>query len=197
MKFPYQDPIKYIDDSKEELGAKQLKMMLLKRADSSWKAYVTSLQHIVDKLEKLNIQYLKPMSYLKGKELLNHYVAFLGTAYGIGEYENKINTLFRDFEPSEPTDPSQQTIRSQLRKQRYIENLKAQINGLNVKKAKNAIDKMTADYNSDVSTIKMLIDSLNKAYSKVDEKVDEIIECIDEERAKGHKIIWYLNLQTR
>ena len=189
LKFPYQDPIKYIDDSKEELGAKQLKMMLLKRADSSWKAYVTSLQHIVDKLEKLNIQYLKPMSYLKGKELLNHYVAFLGTAYGIGEYENKINTLFRDFEPSEPTDPSQQTIRSQLRKQRYIENLKAQINGLNVKKAKNTIDKMTADYNSDVSTIKMLIDSLNKAYSKVDEKVDEIIECIDEERAKGHKII--------
>ena len=189
LKFPYQDPIKYIDNSKEELGAKQLKMMLLKRADSSWKAYATSLQHIVDKLEKLNVQYLKPMSYLKGKELLNHYVAFLGTAYGIGEYENKINILFKDFEPSEQTDPSQQTIRSQLRKQRYIENLKAQINGLNVKKAKNAIDKMTADYNSDVSTIKMLIDSLNKAYSKVDEKVDEIIECIDEERAKGHKII--------
>ena len=119
------------------------------------------------------INHIKKDSYvicldLKGKELLNHYVAFLGTAYGIGEYENKINTLFRDFEPSEPTDPSQQTIRSQLRKQRYIENLKAQINGLNVKKAKNAIDKMTADYNSDVSTIKMLIDSLNKAYSKVD-----------------------------
>lgn len=189
LKFPYQDPIKYIDNSKEELGAKQLKMMLLKRADSSWKAYTTSLQHIVDKLEKLNVQYLKPMSYLKGKELLNHYVAFLGTAYGIGEYENKINVLFKDFEPSEPTDPSQQTLRSQLRKQRYIENLKAQINSLTVKKAKNAIDKMTADYNSDVSTLKMLIDSLNKAYSKVDEKVDEIIECIDEERAKGHKII--------
>lgn len=189
LKFPYQDPIKYIDDSKEELGAKQLKMMLLKRADSSWKAYVSSLQHIVDKLEKLNDLYLKPMSFLKGKELLNHYVAFLGTAYGIGEYENKINILFKDFESSESADPSQQTIRSQLRKQRYIENLKAQINGLNVKKAKNAIDKMTADYNSDVSTLKMLINSLNKAYSKVDEKVDEIIECIDKERAKDHKII--------
>lgn len=189
LKFPYQDPIKYIDNSKEELGAKQLKMMLLKRADSSWKAYATSLQHIVDKLEKLNEAYLKPMSYLKGKELLNHYIGFLGSAYGISEYENKINIVFKDFEPSEPSDPSQQTIRSQLRKQKYIENLKAQINSLTVKKAKNAVEKMTADYNSDVSTIKMLIDSLNKAYSKVDEKVDEIIECIDEERAKGHKII--------
>lgn len=189
LKFPYQDPIKYIDNSKEELGAKQLKMMLLKRADSSWKAYATSLQHIVDKLEKLNEAYLKPMSYLKGKELLNHYIGFLGSAYGISEYENKINILFKDFEPSEPSDPSQQTIRSQLRKQKYIENLKAQINSLTVKKAKNAVEKMTADYNSDVSTLKMLINSLNKAYSKVDEKVDEIIECIDKERAKGHKII--------
>lgn len=189
LKFPYQDPIKYIDDSKEELGAKQLKMMLLKRADSSWKAYATSLQHIVDKLEKLNDLYLKPMSFLKGKELLNHYKGFLGTAYGVIEYEDNVNLLFKDFEPAEPTDPSQQSVRSQLRKQRYIENLKAQIDGLTVRKAKDAVEKMTADYNSDVSTLKMLIDSLNKAYSKVDEKVDKIIECIDEERAKGHKII--------
>lgn len=189
LKFPYQDPIKYIDDSKEELGAKQLKMMLLKRADSSWKAYATSLQHIVDKLEKLNDLYLKPMSFLKGKELLNHYKGFLGTAYGVLEYEDNVNLLFKDFEPSEPADPSQQSVRSQLRKQRYIENLKAQIDGLTVKKAKNAVERMTADYNSDVSTLKMLINSLNKAYSKVDEKVDEIIDCIDKERAKGHKII--------
>lgn len=189
LKFPYQDPIKYIDDSKEELGAKQLKMMLLKRADSSWKAYATSLQHIVDKLEKLNDLYLKPISFLKGKELLNHYKGFLGTAYGVLEYEDNVNLLFKDFEPSEPADPSQQSVRSQLRKQRYIENLKAQIDGLTVKKAKNAVERMTADYNSDVSTLKMLINSLNKAYSKVDEKVDEIIDCIDKERAKGHKII--------
>lgn len=189
LKFPYQDPIKYIDDSKEELGAKQLKMMLLKRADSSWKAYATSLQHIVDNLEKLNETFLKPMSFLKGKELLNHYKGFLGDAYKVPEYEDKVNLLFKDFEPMEPVDPSQRSVRSQLRKQRYIENLKAQIASLTVRKAKNAVEKMTADYNSDVSTLKMLINSLNEAYSKVDEKVDEVIECIDKERAKGHKII--------
>lgn len=189
LKFPYQDPIKYIDNSKEELGAKQLKMMLLKRADSSWKAYATSLQHIVDKLEKLNEAYLKPMSYLKGKELLGHYQSFLGTAYGVIEYEDKVNLLFKDLEPAEEQDVSEQTVRSQLRKQKYIENLKAQIDSLTVKKVKTAIEKMTGDYNSDVSTLKILIDTLNKAYSKVDEKVDEIIECIEQERAKGHKII--------
>ena len=189
LKFPYQDPIKYIDDNKEEIGAKQLKMMLLKRADSSWKAYVNSLQHIVDKLEKLNELYLKPMSLLKGKELLNHYKGFLGTSYGVIEYEDRINLLFKDFEPVEPADPSQQSVKSQLRKQKYIENLKAQIDSLTVKQAKTAVAKMIVDYNSDVSTLKALIDNLNRAYSKVDEKVDKIIECIDEERAKDHKII--------
>lgn len=41
LKFPYQDPIKYVDDSREELSAKQFKMMLLKRADSSWVAFLS------------------------------------------------------------------------------------------------------------------------------------------------------------
>ncbi|KRM75603.1 hypothetical protein FC48_GL000137 [Ligilactobacillus murinus DSM 20452 = NBRC 14221] len=188
LKFPYQDPIKYIDNNKEEIGAKQLKMMLLKRADSSWKAYVTSLQHIVDKLEKLNELYLRPMSFVKGKELLSYYKRYLGSAYGITEYEDKVGLLFQDFvDYSE--DNSQQSIKSQIRKRKYIENLKAQIDSLTAKQAKNAVDKMISDYNSDVSTLKMLISDLTKAYSKVDEKVDKIIECIDEERSKGHKII--------
>ena len=37
------------------------------------------------------------------------------------EYEDNVNLLFKDFEPSEPADPSQQSVRSQLRKQRYID----------------------------------------------------------------------------
>ncbi|NRO31611.1 RNA polymerase-associated protein RapA [Lactobacillus helveticus] len=189
LKFPYQDPIKYIDDSKEELGAKQLKMLLLKRADSSWKAYANSLQNIVNKLDALYEIYLKPMSYLKGKTLLSHYKEFLGRSYNISDYENNLNLLTKDLEPYVPEDPSQQTVQSQLRKERYIENLRAQINSITVRKAKNAVEKMTADYSSDLSTLKMLISNLTQAYSKVDEKVDKIIQCIDKERSKGHKII--------
>ena len=60
------------------------------------------------------------MSFLKGKALLHLYKGFLGTAYGVLEYEDNVNLLFKDFEPSEPVDPSQQSVRSQLIKQRYI-----------------------------------------------------------------------------
>ena len=191
LKFPYQDPIKYVDDSKEELGAKQLKMMLLKRADSSWKAFADSLQHIVDKLEKLKRQYLDPMSYLKGKELLVHYQGFLDRAYRITEYEEKNDLgLFEDLQQSESQTPeSDQTITSRIRKKRYVESLRAQIDNLKTRKAQNAVNKMIADCNNDLATLKTLITNLKQAYSKVDEKVDKIIECIDKERSQGHKII--------
>lgn len=192
LKFPYQDPIKYVDDSKEELGAKQLKMMLLKRADSSWFAFSNSLQHIVDKLNKLKDVYLDPMSYLKGKELLTHYKGFLGTAYNIIGYEDKNKLgLFKDFNLDEEDnlDDNDRSTRSRLRKKRYIENLKAQIDKLTTKKAQDAVNRMIADCNNDLDTLQMLIDNLTNAYSKIDEKVDKIIECVDEERAKGHKII--------
>lgn len=188
LKFPYQDPIKYVDDSKEELGAEQLKMMLLKRADSSWKAFADSLQHIVDKLEKLKKLYLDPMSSLKGKELLSHYQDFLERAYRITEYKDKNGLdLFADSFQEEPE--SDQSLKSLRRKKRYIESLEAQIDGLKTNKAQNAVNKMIADCNNDLATLKALIANLKQAYSRIDEKVDKIIECVDKERALGHKII--------
>ncbi|URI13760.1 hypothetical protein [Ligilactobacillus salivarius] len=51
LSFPYMDPIKYVIDSKrEDVGGKKLKLMLLKRADSSWVAYKKSLGSIIDRL---------------------------------------------------------------------------------------------------------------------------------------------------
>lgn len=191
LKFPYQDPIKYVDPSKEELGAKQLKMMLLKRADSSWFAFRNSLQHIVNHLKKLKQVYLDPMSYLKGKELMERYKGFLGTSYNIIEYEDKNQLgLFQDFYQDEPnTNESEQTLRSRLRKKRYIEKLKAQIDDLSPTEIKNAVAKMSADCNNDLETLQLLISDLEKAYSKIDEKVDKIAECVEKERSKGHKVI--------
>lgn len=193
LKFPYQDPIKYVDDSKEELGSKQLKMMLLKRADSSWKAFADSLQHIVDKLEKLKNVYLDPMSYLKGKELLNRYKEFLRLAYHTTEYESRNDLgLFKDFyqdEVNTDNNESDQSVKSLIRKKRYLQKLEAQISSVTNRKAQNAVNKMITDCNKDLVTLKQLISNLKESYSNIDEKVDKIIECIDKERSLSHKII--------
>lgn len=191
LKFPYQDPIKYIDDSKEELGAKQLKMMLLKRADSSWKAYALSLQHIVDRLQRLQDLYLNQFAQLKGKRLLEHYKLFLGTAYHLAEYQFKNVGVFDDLAEIEEDGSSknEQDIRTKIRQKQYLEKITAQIEGIKLPMAKKAIAKMTADCERDLTTLKSLISNLNTAYSKIDEKVDKIIQCTDEEHEKGHKVI--------
>ncbi|WPU43523.1 DEAD/DEAH box helicase family protein [Limosilactobacillus reuteri] len=191
LKFPYQDPIKYIDDSKEDLGAKQLKMMLLKRADSSWKAYAVSLQHIVDKLQKLQDLYLNQFAQLKGRGLLEHYKAFLGAAYHLTEYQFKNVGIFEnlsDFNEDESTT-SNQDVKRKVRQKQYLEKITAQIEEIKLPKAKKAIARMTADCERDLTTLKSLINNLNAAYNKIDEKVDKIIQCIDEEHEKGHKVI--------
>lgn len=192
LKFPYQDPIKYIDDSKEELGAKQLKMMLLKRADSSWKAFADSLQHIVDKLQHLRKTYLLQFSQLKGKALLEHYRAFLYFAYNLTEYEGKNDLgLFDELKgfDEDELETDDRDLRTKIRQKQYLEKITAQIDSVKLPKAKKAIEKMTADCNRDLITLQSLINDLNTAYNKIDEKVDKIIQCIDEEREKDHKII--------
>lgn len=189
LSFPYQDPIKYIDDSKEELGAKQLKMMLLKRADSSWKAFADSLQHIVDKLEKLQTVYLDQFSQLKGAALLKHYKVFLGLTYHLTEYESKLG-LFSELETDDlNNDLDDQAVRTQNRKEQYLKKITAQIENVKLSKAKKAISQMTADCKRDLATLHSLITNLNMAYSKVDEKVNKVIQCVEREHQKGHKII--------
>lgn len=191
LKFPYQDPIKYIDAGKEELGAKQLKMMLLKRADSSWEAFTNSLQHIVDKLERLKHLYLNQFAQLKGRSLLEHYKAYLGMAYHLTEYQFKNVGAFNTLDEPQVTGATDdnQSLRAKVRQRQYLEKITAQIESVELPKAKRAVAQMTADCDRDLTTLKALINNLKAAYSKIDEKVDKIIQCINEEHQKGHKIL--------
>ena len=190
LKFPYQDPIKYIDSSKEQLGAKQLKMMLLKRADSSWEAFANSLQHIVDKLERLKSLHLDQFAQLKGHSLLEHYKAYLGMAYHLTEYQFKNIGAFDALdEPQSAAIDDDQSLKAKIRQRQYLEKITAQIESVKLPKAKKAIAQMTADCDRDLATLKPLISNLKAAYSKIDEKVDKIIQCVDEEHKKGHKIL--------
>lgn len=190
LKFPYQDPIKYIDDSKEELGAKQLKMMLLKRADSSWKAFANSLQHIVDKLERLKRLHLDQFAQLKGHGLLEHYKAYLGAAYHLTEYQFKNIGAFDALDESQnAASGDDQSLRTKVRQQQYLEKITAQVEDIKLPQAKKAIAQMTADCDRDLATLKSLISNLKVAYSKIDEKVDKIIQCVNEEHQKGNKIL--------
>ena len=49
LNFPYMDAIRYINPERNDMSGDRLKLMLLKRADSSWQSYLKSLEGIRDK----------------------------------------------------------------------------------------------------------------------------------------------------
>lgn len=194
LKFPYQDPIKYVDDSREELSAKQFKMMLLKRADSSWVAFFKSLEHITDKLNKINEDFLLQIEKLSDREILSKFQQFLRKKYDIVEYKNKNELSLLSLSSSENIDNEEdRSLRSRIKKQRYIKRLENQIDNLTISKVKKAIRQMRIDCNDDLSILNDLKVKLKEAYLKndqvIDEKINKIIECVNIERNKKHKII--------
>lgn len=191
LKFPYMDPIKYLDNSKEPLGAKQLKLLLLKRADSSWVAYRNTLQNIVDKLKRLQAE-LQLIQQWKGSELKRRYQALLSRAYKLEEYlfTNQIGGVFANSLDLETRDADgEKSKRSHLRKLQYLRKISEQIDNIKMPQAKKAVAQMRIDCEKDLNVLTRLLHRLNHAYAHVDEKLDKIIEVVSQEHQLGHKMI--------
>lgn len=196
LKFPYMDPIKYLNSERESLGANQLKLLLLKRADSSWIAYEDSLLRIEKNIKKLQDN-LKVVHSYTGKEFLRRYKNYLIGAYEIFQYQEK-NKLIKfdekdlfslNYNADVELSNSDHDIRSKIRKRQYIEKLESQINDIDLKSAKKAVEMMTNDADSDLETLKQLVNELRTAYSKIDEKLNTVIDQVSKELQLNHKII--------
>lgn len=196
LKFPYMDPIKYIDDSRDPLGARQLKLLLLKRADSSWISYRDSLARISRKVDGLKKE-LDAIKLKKGKAFLNAFKNYLSMSYNIFNYEYK-NRLIKSegneidlfaADEYEQEDMGMDDIQSSMRKKQYAEKVKGMIDNLSPNDAKRVVEEMYVDSSSDLEVLDGLIERLDAAYSKVDEKLDTVIREIEKEQELGHKVI--------
>lgn len=190
LSFPYMDPIKYVIDSKrEDVGGKKLKLMLLKRADSSWVAYKKSLESIIDRLNLLNdnLNKMGISGNIKGD-----FKAFLGDYYGLSDYAVNLNLAIFDvkkLQKIDDEDEDEEIANSRRRKQVYLENITDIINKISTRKAESAVEKMKVAANRDLSTLNALLAKLNKAYEKHDEKIEEVSRLVQEELSKKHKVI--------
>lgn len=187
LKFPYMDPIKYLDPKKEPLGAKQLKLLLLKRADSSWVAYRNTLQNIIDKLTQLktNLSYVTSMP---GKKLTDRFKGMLSEAYELPDYQAK-NQLTSLFNISADDTADEHELRSRNKKRIYLDKITKQIDDITNAKAKKAVASMLADCNEDLEVLNLVLNKLNQAYQHIDEKMDKIISVVAKEQKLGHKTI--------
>lgn len=209
LELPYQGPYRYVG-AREYIASQmqlqsQYKMLLLKRADSSWVAFVDSLEKIKNNLCHLKNSSLDRLELLmegKNKKLfLDSYKQYLYLSYDIDNYEFKNNLTLFDLEingvaPNENDDGDSDSSfdesvsdESKLSKKLYIDKLKDNISKITYAKARKAVSEMIGDCNHDLEIVEDLLKQTKEAYRTTDEKLNTIIKNVDKEINQNHKVI--------
>lgn len=200
LNFPYMDPMRYLGDSRNQVGIDRLKMILLKRADSSWVAYHDSLKSIIGKLDDLQHHLIDMQKYVKQRPKLQEYLA---TSYKLEDYAEKnlggLRTAFygQDVDEDESSQdllPSEE--RSNQQKNRYFTKINAQIMAIDERTAKKAILQMKQDTQHDLTVLQPLLSELETAYSQQDEKLEGVKEHLLKELSQGRKVILISSFKT-
>lgn len=190
LNFPYMDAIRYINPERNDMSGDRLKLMLLKRADSSWQSYLKSLEGIRDK----NTTLLKQLDIVENSSNpTSEFKMFLSRKYGLDEYLSKnVGLLTTDIDFDDFSDASllsQYQFDSSIKKRRYYEKISKQIDDIKPKLAKVTITKMKSDAISDDEILNNLINELRSSYEFIDEKFDKVKQKIVLELSRGRKII--------
>lgn len=190
LNFPYMDVIRYINPERNDMSGDRLKLMLLKRADSSWQSYLKSLEGIRDK----NTTLLKQLDIVENSSNpTSEFKMFLSRKYGLDEYLSKnVGLLTTDIDFADFSDASllsQYQFDSSIKKRRYYEKISKQIDDIKPKLAKVTISKMKSDAISDDEILNNLINELQSSYEFIDEKFDKVKQKIVLELSRGRKVI--------
>ena len=190
LNFPYMDAIRYINPERNDMSGDRLKLMLLKRADSSWQSYLKSLEGIRDK----NTTLLKQLDIVENSSNpTSEFKMFLSRKYGLDEYLSKnVGLLTTDIDFDDFSDASllsQYQFDSSIKKRRYYEKISKQIDDIKPKLAKVTITKMKSDAISDDEILNNLINELRSSYEFIDEKFDKVKQKIVLELSRGRKVI--------
>ncbi|MCW0996779.1 helicase-related protein [Streptococcus anginosus] len=190
LKFPYMDAIRYINPERNDMSGDRLKLMLLKRADSSWRSYLVSLEGIKEKNRVL----LEDLDRVKNSSNpTSEFKMMLSRRYNLDDYLSKqiglltADVSLEDFE--DETLLSQYQLDSKIKKRRYFEKISNQIDSIKPNTAKATIKQMYADAIQDDEVLEQLITELKEAYSLVDEKFTKVEENIVKELEQGRKVI--------
>lgn len=193
LKFPYMDPIRYIIDERNQVGSDRLKMMLLKRADSSWKSYLNSLEKIEFNTNLLikDLYQIKNIGDLSVNHLVRDLKRFLYKKYDLVNYEaTNIGFFNTNIELDKVAETmANYNLNSKVKKMRYLERISTQISNIKSIVAKKALNKMISDAHADLTILNTLIDEIKKSYSKRDEKLEKVSEVVISELTMGHKVI--------
>lgn len=184
LHFPYMDVMRHIHRNKNQIGTDTLRMMMLKRADSSWKAFVDTLENTLTKEEKFLNEVLRIKNSKDSNKLFKVYLNEIINAEGYIE-KNKLGHL--DLE--EDQDLKKFEDISHYRKFSYIREELSRVDALSSYEIKEALKQMVFQAKLDINRLTSLINRVKRAYKENDEKYEQVKEQFLKELDAGNKVI--------
>ncbi|WP_217341210.1 helicase-related protein [Planococcus sp. CP5-4_UN] len=183
LRLPYMDPLRYMEDTGDEFASDRLKLLFLKRADSSWVSFVSTLESIYSKLIKLQDEL-----ELVGKEdseLKRRFRQWITSSYGIDQNFADFSSAYLD----ETEDLTDFEITSRENRARYVRKMTERIEAINKRQAKKTVIQLLRDTEEDIKTLDLIREDLADAFNRKDEKFEAVRDAVQQAAASGEKVI--------
>lgn len=186
LRLPYMHPVRYLDQARddEDFSLDRLKLLFLKRADSSWPAFRSTLTSIMDKLESLQ----EDLTKIKNardiiKEAFSEWLRLKyeldGDAMRPGESkpDGELEDIF-DYERI-----------SWQNRERYRRKMETRLNRITHNEAMVVVDKMMEHCNRDLDLLEEIRLDLEAAFERKDEKYEAVGSAVKDCLEAGEKVL--------
>lgn len=181
LRLPYMDPLRYIEGKGDNFSSDRLKLLFLKRADSSWTAFLSTLDKICENLQGLK----ESLDYIAGNdhELNSRFRDWIARSYGITD---NFADLFSQEEEEDLTDFE---MISRENRGRYVRKMTERIDAINKRDAKKAVREMKRDAEKDLEVLERIREDLESAFERKDEKYEAVRNAVRQAAEQKGKVI--------
>lgn len=184
LRLPYMNPLRYLGGQDDEFASDRLKLLFLKRADSSWRAFESTLINIEDKLKQL-LSDLKDIQ-LHENEITKRFHLWISDSYGlIDRYDDLLGMAGIDLQE----DLTDFELASRENKQRYVRRLEERINTIDKRKAIKLIALLIRDAESDLNDLESIHLDFSGAFNRKDEKYEVVRNTLKNKLESGEKVL--------
>lgn len=185
LRLPYMHPVRYLDQARDDddFSLDRLKLLFLKRADSSWPAFRSTLTSIIDKLESLQEDLTKIKNAGDIKEAFSEWLRrkyeLDGDATLPGELraDGELEGIF-DYERI-----------SWQNRERYRRKMEKRLGRITQNEAVVVVDKMMEHCSRDLELLEEIRLDLEAAFERKDEKYEAVRSAVKDCLEAGEKVL--------
>ncbi|MCK9222063.1 MAG: phospholipase D-like domain-containing protein [Limnochordia bacterium] len=186
LRLPYINPIRYADHQEDDydFSTDRLKLLFLKRADSSWPAFKHTLLSIMEKLRIFQEDLVRIQGGNSKKE---DFALWLRQQYGLTEEIAPPKDIGIGMEESK--EILEHEFISWQNQQRYRKRVEKQIASLEESDTIRILDWMLKHARQDLVLLNEILRDLDEAFARKDEKYEALRKAVKECLGAGEKVL--------